>query len=370
MKIGKNIYIFKGRKKQKYAFEKNVDGKRISRRFTTKEAAEEFANKFALLIHKHGTSSIMFSMEERAKYHEIKKICGDFDPLEAVKFWKQHYTKELTNAPGVEDCWVEFFTWLEKSGRSEAHIKSLKTTQKHFLERFSGRRLESIRKQELLDWILSAKGLSPRSKKNLWLNTRNFLSWCQSARGWLIKVPKIDDRLLPKEAKKPVGIWTYKEASNAIRWIEQNAREFIPFYALRMFAGLRTAEAQKMRWEWIDFKNRRITVPAEICKTRDAWVILPEFLPETVFRWLEPFREKKGAIKAPCNRQMAKVAKSCAWKPNVLRHTFATMHVAFYQDEGKTILATRHTNIATLRANYRGVNQTLKDAEKYFALRP
>ncbi len=155
-----------------------------------------------------------------------------------------------------------------------------------------------------------------------------------------------------------------------MRWIEQNAREFVPFYALRLFVGLRTAEAEKMRWEWIDFENHRITIPAHICKTRDAWIILPEFLPDTVFHWLKPFYRKKGEIKFPYNRQANRVAKNCGWKQNVMRHTFATMHVAFYHDEGKTILATRHSNIATLRSHYRGVNQTREDAQKFFALRP
>ncbi len=370
MKIGKNIYYYEGRKRQKYSFEKSIEGRRISRRFERRQDAEEFAKKFNLALYEHGSKSVIIDPEEREKLKEIKKLCGGFDPVDAVKFWRQHHTEDLVNAPDLETCFGEFFTWLEKSGRSEAHIRSLKTTRKHFLGRFHGRRLESIRKQDLLDWILSEKDLSPRSKKNLWTNTHNFLSWCQNAKNWLLNVPKIDDRLLPKETKKPVTIWTADETEQAFRWLEKNAPECVPYFALRAFAGLRTLEARRMRWEWIDFKNHRITVPAEICKTRDAWVILPEFCPRTVFAWLAPWRKHEGQMHVPCGKLQSRITNALPWKPNVLRHTFATMHVAFYHDEGKTILATRHTNITTLRANYRGVNQTSADAKKYFALRP
>ena len=39
-------------------------------------------------------------------------------------------------------------------------------------------------------------------------------------------------------------------------------------------------------------------------------------------------------------------------------------------DDGKTILATRHTNTRTLFMHYKGVNQPREDAEKFFSLRP
>ena len=47
-----------------------------------------------------------------------------------------------------------------------------------------------------------------------------------------------------------------------MRFIEQSYPTLVPHYALRLFAGLRTSEARKMRWEWIDFEKRTILVPA------------------------------------------------------------------------------------------------------------
>ncbi len=370
MKVGKNIYYFPGRKKQKYLFDKRINGKRFCRGFTTLIAAEEYAQNFLSTIHSNGAQSLFFLPEEREQIKKIRKICGDFDPVEAVKFWKTHYSGKTASAPALEECFAEFIDWLEKSGRSERHIDNIRYSRERFLATFHGRRLESIRKQDLLDWIMSFDKFSARTKKNLWTNIHNFLSWCKTAKSWIIEVPEIDERLLPIAPKKPVEIWTFPEAEFAIRWIEKNKPEYIPHFALRLFAGLRTSEAEQMRWEWIDFDNHRITVPAEICKTRDAWILLPEFCPETVFAWLAPFRQPAGKIAAPSKNIHPQIAAACHWKRNVMRHTFATMHVARFHDESKTILATRHTNVAMLRANYRGVNQTHSDAQKFFALRP
>jgi len=65
-----------------------------------------------------------------------------------------------------------------------------------------------------------------------------------------------------------------------------------------------------------------------------------------------------------------RISAACNWKTNVLRHTFATMLSSWNMDDGKTILATRHTNTRTLFMHYKGVNQPREDAEKFFALRP
>ena len=65
-----------------------------------------------------------------------------------------------------------------------------------------------------------------------------------------------------------------------------------------------------------------------------------------------------------------RISADCNWKTNVLRHTFATMLASWNHDDGKTILATRHTNTQTLRRHYKGVNQTIEEARAFFALRP
>lgn len=364
----KNIYFLKNQDRP-WRFSKMINGKRITRNFSSKKQCEDFAKKFIESQASHGTDALFFQREDKQILTRIREICGDFDPIEAIKFWKQHYKPGAEKAVSCEVAFEAFMEWLKESGRAERTITTLETTKRKFIERFSSVLVSKIGKDEILSWSNSLN-VSPRSKRNHIRNITNFLNWCKIAKSWIVDVPRIDERLLPVSVKEPVHIWTFREAESAIRHIEEHERPYLAHYTLRMFAGLRTSEASQMRWEWIDFENRKITVPAHICKTRDAWVILPEFCPDTVWDWLLPLRQESGAIHKPAEKARTRIANACQWKPNVLRHTFATMHVALYGNEAKTILATRHTNIGTLRANYRGVNQPKADAERFFALRP
>lgn len=381
MKKEKNVNYYPGRKRQPYVFEKMIKGKRIARCFSTLAAANAFSKKFFANMPSAETAPLYFDEKARVTYARIKEICGDFDPIEAVLFWKRHGRPKAVSVPGVAECFSAFLQWQETSGRSHGHIRELTCTMRRFVAAFASSPLYEIDEHALQDWLLSFPQLSPRSIQNLWTNTRNFLSWCKSARGWISRVPEIDTRLLPRTERKSVEIWSFREAAFAMRFIEQNYPALVPHYALRLFAGLRTSEARKMRWEWIDFEKRTILVPARdkdgsrVCKTGDDWLILPTFLPdngETVFSWLTCYRNDTLGenVPAPYTKAKVKISKSCNWKQNVMRHTFATMLASYNHDDGKTILATRHTNTQTLKRHYKGVNQTIEDSTAFFALRP
>lgn len=367
----KNVYFLKNQDRP-WRFSKMINGKRITRNFSSKKQCEDFAKKFIESQAALGNDALFFLKEDKILLQKIKEICGNFDPLEAVRFWKENYIHGKSDSvPPVREAFDQFIAWLESSNRRARTISSMRTIRNKFVDYFSKTPLTQIGQRQLLEWVERVMpNAAPKSIKNHISGAINFLNWCKIAKSWIVNVPVIDDRILPKRIKEPVHIWTSSEAETAIRHIEEHERPYLAHYVLRLFAGLRTSEASQMRWEWIDFENLKITVPAHICKTRDAWLILPEFCPVSVWEWLKVVREECGQIKKPHERVNTRIMSACNGKPNIMRHTFATMHVALYGDESKTILATRHTNIGTLRANYRGVNQTKADAERFFALRP
>lgn len=372
MKIAKNMYFFPNRKRQPWVFERRVDGRRVSRCFATREAMEAFAGA----VSEGAPASSRASCADVELLRKIRAVCGDFDPLRAVLWWKRHYVEPVGDVPPADVAFDRFVEWLRETGRSATHLRTIERDGRKFRAYWRGRELSSVRGSELSDWLFSHRDLSPRSLRNLWDSVRNFLSWCKSARRWILEVPSVDRRLFPRVQAARVEIWSCAEAEAALRWIEERHPRLVPFFALRLFAGLRTSEASKMRWEWIDFERRTIRVPAEICKTRDDWLILPQYLPDggaTVFAWLaayRPFSRGRETVPSPCTKTQMRISAACGWKTNVLRHTFATMLSSWNMDDGKTILATRHTNTRTLFMHYKGVNQPREEAERFFALRP
>lgn len=375
MKKVKNIWV-SGNPKEKrpFRFEKTVKGKRISRKFATLAQAREFSARLAAEIATQGAESVGVSAEDRALLRRAKEICGKYDVIEALEWWKKHFHANPGAEKPVADVWFEFLEWLEKTERSEGHIRNVKAVGKRFCGAFGAEPICAVSAARIVEWLLSL-GVSPKTQRNFRGDIRGFFAFAKNVKGYIAETPDVDARVLSRLRKAPVEILSAAESEAILRGIEKTEPRFLPYYALRLFAGLRASEAGKMRWEWIDFERRTILVPGfadgeRICKTGADWLLLPEIIPETVFAWLKTAKNRSGCIPVPNHTRREALSRKFAIPRNALRHTFATMHLALTRDEGKTCLATRHTNLGTFRAHYRGVNQTAAEAAAFWALRP
>jgi integrase len=57
------------------------------------------------------------------------------------------------------------------------------------------------------------------------------------------------------------------------------------------------------------------------------------------------------------------------WKPNCMRHSFGSYHLAMFDNAGKTALQMGHREIGTLFEYYRRAVRK-EDAEKYWGIIP
>lgn len=162
-----------------------------------------------------------------------------------------------------------------------------------------------------------------------------------------------------------------------MRHIESEYDWLIPWAALQYFTGLRDAESERMRCEWIDRKRRRIVLPAEITKTGDGWVM--DSLPPAFWKWVDayPSQFRRGPVVYPSNREWAKIRNNLiaagvfeAWPANGFRHTFATMHLSAHRDQSATSLLLRHQNPRRLWRNYLRYLAPKAQGLKYFSLTP
>ncbi|MES2393230.1 MAG: hypothetical protein V4555_16425, partial [Acidobacteriota bacterium] len=68
-------------------------------------------------------------------------------------------------------------------------------------------------------------------------------------------------------------------------------------------------------------------------------------------------------------RKLAATAAGAPWSENVLRRSFASYHLEFYQDGAKTASVIGHTDAGTTFAKYR-IPTTKAAAKEWFALTP
>ena len=154
--------------------------------------------------------------------------------------------------------------------------------------------------------------------------------------------------------------------------------EWRPAFALALFAGVRPMEVCRMQWKFIHLDDERIRIPGWVSKVRRARLLEggPGGLPSTVWPWLRASSSFDGPV-IPVGHESGNMhewtkARSGARRRSgvtlshdILRHTFATYHVALTGSPSYTARLLGHTKLHMLAAHYDGV-ASRSSAEQFF----
>ena len=167
------------------------------------------------------------------------------------------------------------------------------------------------------------------------------------------------------------------------------------FIVLGLFGGLRPAEIQRLDWSAVDLDEGTVIVAGKQAKTRRRRVV---DLSGNAVEWLNTlkreqqtgpicgrywdarwrmFRRSLGWAVGSGERGVKETVRpgdrgwgrQGEWPHNALRHTYASMHYAMWQDEAKLQAQMGHESAAMLHRHYRAL-KTRKEAERFWALRP
>lgn len=351
-----------------------VNGERKRESFATEQDAVDAVEGAVKLHLKHGAPAIEWDAKAHAEWSEAKRILGEHRVTlpQIAAFWLTHGARDCEETDAPEGV-ASFLADKKAQGLSGKHTDDLSSRLGAFSKFFKGRAVGTIEAKDILAWLKSEGG-GWRSHKNNLGSAMNFLRYA-ARRNWTHKVPDVHESDLPARKPSSKGILTVEQTAAMFEWVEKNRTRWAPWFAIQAFGGIRNAEAGRYRWEFFDFKRKRLVVPKEICKTGDDWV-LPN-LPDNLWAWLEKYRKESGKLAAPGDKALdvvrdrlieAKVIE--AWPANALRHSFATYHISLNESADKTALMTRHKSATTLMNNY--VKHLVEKgvAEEFFAIKP
>jgi len=173
---------------------------------------------------------------------------------------------------------------------------------------------------------------------------------------------------VPARENEPVHIFTVEEVK---RLLEAADIRLLPDLLLGLFAGLRPmCEALRLESQTINFQKRYIEVTAKRSKTRQRRFVQ---MSENLAIWLEPLQslldERLNYHRCRVARVRACAATGIKWHQDILRHSFASHHLALYENAAKTSLELGHRSADMLFEHYREL-VTKEDAHTYFSIIP
>ncbi len=298
-------------------------------------------------------------------YAKCFKILGSELHIEAANFYKRHGAAAVTHKP-VAEVVTELVESKKARGKSARYIGDLSARLTRFAKDYAVD-IGTVTTADVTRWLDGLK-VAPQTAKNFRTVLGTLFSFAES-RGYISKgANPVEDVEHITANGGAIEIYAPKEIAALLA---AAPKAFLPVVALGAFAGLRTAEIERLEWKDIDLAGGFIHLAGEKAKTRSRRLV--PILPNLA-QWLAPYAKEKGKVwKATTNKLQdvrAETVKAAAtpWKDNGLRHSFISYRLAVTQNAAQVALEAGNSPTVVFR-HYRELVRP-EAAQTYFAIAP
>jgi integrase len=339
---------------------------RARKTFRTQREAKAFADVKIIERSNLGTRGLGLSDYLRGQAWEADRLLADYPGLSIIDCVHEAIAKRmaLTRSETVARAFEAFMHAKSADGLRQRYLGDLRYRVGRFAREFGDRKIADISPADI-DRHLREFGGAPLTRNTVRMRLRVFFRYAQQC-GWIEANP-VDSVPKVKAASKPPGILIVDEATKLLEFASE---ETLPFFAIGLFAGLRTAEIERLKWQYIKWDEALIEVPALSSKTASRRLVT---MPPNLYQWLEPYQGKHGPVCPPnmyyrstLDRQRAGL---CSWPSNCLRHSYASYHLAFHRDAPALSLELGHMTPGMVFQHYREVVRPA-EAERYWKIVP
>jgi len=342
------IVKYRGSDTSKFVVEGlRVAGKRTRKFFPTRRTAEIWLRKTLARMRKEGESAIHMPEKLRIEAVYCEERLRPFGRTlsEATDHFLAHLAA-IQRSCTIQTLIAEFKTAKEQDGASLSYLKDIKHRLGLFEDSFGSRVVAEIQPSEIDDWL---RGLNVAGQtRNNFRTVLGTLFEFAALRGYAAGNPtlKIGKAKVVRGAPE---IFTPQQMQKIL---EKAPYDFIPYLAIGGFAGLRSAELERLDWSEIDLGQRLIHVKAEKAKTAQRRLVP---ISANLAAWLAPHSKTAGPVVTSAREQRKKTCKAAkiTWPANGLRHSFASYRLADSKDAATTAADLGHSSPVMLYKHYR-----------------
>jgi site-specific recombinase XerD len=242
---------------------------------------------------------------------------------------------------------------------------------KSFAKTFGERPIHTVLSFDIEEWIASNRHWKPETRLNYLKDLRAL--WNYALKHNYVPENPVDRLERPTVPNVAPGILTLDQSRSLLKQAAQvkGPQSMLPYVAIGLFAGLRSAEITRLDWKEVDLTERLIEVKAENSKTRQRRHVQ---MSDNLAAWLKDYLQKSGRVvhmdrPEGALSRLADKAKIEPWPKNALRHSYASYHLAKHSDAARTALELGHNSQSLLFRNYRELVKATRAGE-YWAITP
>ena len=298
---------------------------------------------------------------------------------DAITFYLAVLQRQEKSIP-FSDAVAELVALKRGAGKTAQYCRGLETRLGRFAKDH-GSQAVALFDSKTLDAWLAGLPAAPATRNTFRRDLRTLFSFCEK-RGYSTGNPA-NGTEAAKLVDAPPGILTTTEAAHLLA---ASDREIRAYNAISLFAGLRSAELEKLDWRQVHLDSGLIEVLAKNAKTARRRLVKIE---PNLMAWLATCAQPAGPVTPPGKNKRLDAARRRAgfghagsetkderkaglklkpWPNNGGRHSFGSYWLAKHQDVAALALQMGNSPQIVF-AHYRELVKP-KDAERYWKIMP
>jgi len=268
----------------------------------------------------------------------------------------------MPDAATVTEAINTFLIAKARAGKSERYLRTMKNSLSKFARGRSQKLLDEVTVLDLEKW-LAGSDWNGTTRHGYMRDVRTLYNF--AVRRGLAALNPARAIDLPERTPAQTGIHTPEQVQKVLEAARKRDLNLCRALAVRYFAGLRSAECDRISEADIRLEQGLLEVRAHNAKTRRRRLVT---IQPALKEWLAlggqlPLHDVGNRM-----RKFVASLDGIAWPHNVTRHSFCSYHLAHFGSASKTALEAGHSE-AMLFGHYRAL-VTPKAAEEFWEIRP
>jgi len=298
-------------------------------------------------------------------YAEAVKILGTDLVIEAAREYAKRHPQKMPQK-SVAEIVDGFIEAKQAQGVSRRYMEDLNYRLGRFKRDFQSNIAHVDGDQIRL--FLAGLNLSPRSYNNFRLALITLFEFAKKRKYLSTDWDEFGSVEKMKGNGGAIEIFAPEEIS---KLLAAASFDLIPFLVIGAFAGLRSAEIERLDWRDVKFESGFVIIEAAKAKTASRRQV--EMHPN-LRAWLKPYAKKEGRVYPHNDDWLYKMLRKASatakvpWKHNALRHSYISYRVAESGDVNRTALEAGNS-AAMIFSNYRELVSP-QEAKRWFLIMP